>query len=121
MTNDIFADLIGLETVEVDIGGGKSLTLTSLVPADVQKAAKAATNKKGNLDDAKFKNHMLALSLEKVHGEDIDPKMFNDNEMPVKKLGALMTAMNKLNGFDLLMADAIAEAKAAAEEDDEDQ
>ena len=118
MTNDIFADLIGLETVEVDIGEGKSLTLTSLVPADVQKAAKVATNKKGNLDDAKFKNTMLALSLSKVHGE-VDAKRFDDKEMPVKKLGALMTAMNKLNGFDLLMQEAIAEAKEAASEDDD--
>lgn len=121
-TNDVFADLIGLETAEVKVKEGVVFTLTSLVPADVQKAAKVATNKKGNLDDAKFKNNMLALSLSKVHGE-VDASMFESKEMPVKNLGKLMLAMNKLNGFDLLMAEALEEAKeaAASEDDDEDQ
>jgi len=119
VTNDVFADLMGLETAEVEVKEGVVFTLTSLVPADVQKAAKVATNKKGNLDDAKFKNNMLALSLSKVHGE-VDAKMFESKEMSVKHLSKLMLAMNELNGFDLLMKEAIAEAKEA-EADDEDQ
>ncbi len=57
VTNDAFDCLMGLETADVDVGG-KTFTLPSLVPADVQKASKNAT-KRGILDDAAFKNNIL--------------------------------------------------------------
>lgn len=118
-TNEAFADLMDLESADVEVMG-KTFTLTSLVPADVQKASKMATNKKGKLDDAKFKNTMLAMSLAKVHGK-VDAKMFET--MPVKNLSALMLKMNEVNGFDVLMKEALKEMQddIGEDEDSEDE
>lgn len=117
-TNEAFADLMDLETADVEVMG-KTFTLTSLVPADVQKASKMAT-KKGKLDDAKFKNNMLAMSLSKAHGK-VDAKMFDT--MPVKNLSALMLKMNEVNGFDVLMKEALKEMQddIGEDEDSEDE
>ena len=117
-TNDVLASLIGLETAEVTVNG-ETFVLTSLVPSDVQKATKASV-KRNKLDEQLFRNTMLAMSLRAVHGEQ-DPMSFARDDVPIKHVQVLMKAMDELNGFDVMMKEAIEDMKEREDADSEDE
>lgn len=89
-------DLEALSTIDEEVVevGGQLVTLTALVPADVEKARKLVLSKK--LDEELVMEYMTFLAMKKAHPE---VTWYKFQKMNFKTVNKLMATMAVMNGF----------------------
>jgi CRISPR/Cas system Type II protein with McrA/HNH and RuvC-like nuclease domain len=89
-----FEALSKIETETVTIGG-QEITMTMLVPADIEKCRKLVRTKK--LDSEMAMEYMTFLALKKAHPE---VNWYKFKDLNFKTINKLMAVMAVQNGFD---------------------
>ena len=90
-------DLEALSTIETEtvIVGGQSVTMTMLVPEDIEKCRKLVKRKM--LNEEMVMEYMTFLAMKKVHAE---VSWYTFQKMNFKNINKLMAVMARQNGFD---------------------